>query len=179
MLLEIGNRHGLVGVDVVVMVEHLYERPLGPFIVVGVAGTYLAVPVETETYVVELLTVACYVFTCCNFGMLTRLDGILLGRKSVGVVAHRMEHIESTQTFVAGEYVGCNIAERMAHMQPGSGGIREHIEHIEFRLGAVCFRAVGFILFPSLLPALFYLFMTVFHLFLSGFIRIYRENYRD
>ena len=66
--------------------------------------------------------------------MLTGLDGVLLSGEAVGVVAHRVEHIEAIQTLVAGEDIAGYIAQRMPHVKSRTRGIGKHIQYIE--LGA-------------------------------------------
>ncbi len=164
MLLKVGYRHSLVGLRIVVGVEHLYECPLCPLIIIGRAGAHFAIPVVAETNFVELRTVAVDVVDGSNLGMLPGLDCILLGGESVGIVAHRVKHIESAQTFVARENVGGNVTEGVTDVQPCSRGVGEHVEHIEFRALGVDFSAVGMVIFPILLPALLYIFVVIFHI---------------
>ncbi len=145
------------------MVEHLDECPLRPFVITGVACADFTVPVITEPYAVELAAIACYVFTCGNLGMLPCLDGILLGRKPVGIITHRMKHIEAAQPLIACIDVGSYVSQRMAYMQPGSRRIREHVKHIELGLIVVNFGFIRIVFLPVLLPALFYILMSVIH----------------
>ena len=62
-------------------------------VVIGIASSYLALPVEAETNLVELLTISGNILFCCNGRMLSCLNGILLGGQSVGIVTHGVEHI--------------------------------------------------------------------------------------
>ncbi|CDC24623.1 unknown [Prevotella sp. CAG:386] len=86
-------------------------------VILRVAGTNLTVPIETETYLVELLAVAVDVSHGCYLWMLTGLDGILLGWQTVCVVTHWVKHVESVQALVAGIDVAGYIAQGMAYMQ--------------------------------------------------------------
>ena len=83
-LFELGNqrrnRLRLLGGEVVVVLEHLDERPLGPLVVFGLAGAELAIPVVAEANLIELLAVAANVYIGGNGRVLSGLDGILLGR---------------------------------------------------------------------------------------------------
>ena len=133
--LELADGQRLAGRLVIIMLEQLQESPLRPLVVLRVAGTHLAVPVEREPNLVQLLAVAGNIPLRRNGGMLTRLDGILLGGQAIGVVTHRMQHIEAPQTLVACIDVARNIAQRMAHMQTRSRRIGKHIQNIVVRLG--------------------------------------------
>ena len=102
--------------------------------------------------------------------MLSCLYGILLGRQSVGIVAHRVQHVEALQSLVACVYVAGNISERMANVQSCSRWIREHVEHVEFLLVLVLCHTIGLVLHPSFLPFLLNVSEIVFHLYLYLFI---------
>ena len=121
VLLKVGyqtfDRHGLALDIVVVGAEHADEGPLCPMIVFGVAGAYLAVPIERETDLVQLLTVAGNVLHGGDGGVLPRLYGILLGRESVGIVTHGVEYVVALRALVAGIDVRGDVAQRMAHME--------------------------------------------------------------
>ena len=110
MLLELFDGHGAVGLAVVVRAEHLEESPLGPFVILGVAGADLAAPVKRQTDVLELLDIAGYIFIGGDFGVLAGLYGMLLGGQTVGVEAHGVEHIEAAETFVARIDVARDVA---------------------------------------------------------------------
>ena len=119
---------------VVVALKHQLKRPLGPVVVVGRAGADLAVPVERETDLVQLLAVAVYVLECGLFRMLACLDGILLGRQSVGVITHRIQHVVALLTLVARIDVAGDVAQWMAHVQSCTRWVGKHVQHIEFLL---------------------------------------------
>ena len=154
---------GLVGLGVVPVVEHLQEGPLRPFVVGRIAGAHLARPVVGETDPVHLLAVAVDVLLRGDGGMLPGLDGILLGGETEGVVTHRVQDVEALQPFVAAVDVAGNVAQRMAHMQPGPGGVRKHVEHIILGLGGVGLYAEGLAVGPVGLPFLLDFLEIVFH----------------
>ena len=134
------------------MIEELDESPLGPFVILGVAGAYFTIPVKAETEFVELLAVAGNVLVGGDGGMLAGLDGVLLGGKAVGVVAHGMEHVEATKPLVAGKDVAGDIAEGMTHMQPCSRGIGEHVQNIIMGLVGHDGATVSVMFAPKILP---------------------------
>ena len=163
MLHKVGYRQCLVGVEIIVGIKHLHECPLSPAVVFRIAGAYLAAPVERESYLVELLAVAGYVSHRGLLRMLSRLDGILLCGKAVGVISHRMKHVEALLTLIARIDVGGYVAERMTHVQTGSRGIGEHVEHIELLLPGFLHGLVDVIVAPVLLPAALNVAMIIFH----------------
>ena len=86
-------------------------------VVVWGACAHLSAPVERESYLVELLTVAVDILACCLLRVLSCLYGILLCWQAVGVVSHGVEHIVALQALVAGIDIAGDIAERMADME--------------------------------------------------------------
>ena len=106
---QLGNRTSLLALVAIVRVKQLNERPLSPLVIFRIAGANLTVPVETEAYFVQLLTVAGNVLLCRDGRMLTSLDGILLCRQAIGIVAHRVQHVVTTQTLVTRIDIACNI----------------------------------------------------------------------
>ena len=114
---ELFNRLCLLTGVAIEGVEHLLERPLCPMVVTGFAGAHFATPVEAETNLVQLLAVAVDIFRCGNCGVLTRLDGILFGGKTVSIVTHGVQHIKSVQALVACVNVRGDVAEGVSHMK--------------------------------------------------------------
>ena len=106
----------------------------------------------------------------CYFGVLTRLNGILLSRKSVGIISHRVEHVESLLALVSCIDVAGDISEWMSHMQSSSRGIGEHVEYVELLALCVFSDLVGFVFHPLLVPLLFDFSKIVFHNLISFFL---------
>ena len=154
-------------VVVIIGVEHLLEGPLSPFVVTGVAGAHLAVPVKTKTYLVELLTIALDVVDGGDGGVLAGLYGILLCRQSVSVVSHGVEHVEALLSLVTCIDVGCDVSERVSHVKACPGGVGEHVEHIEFLTVLVFGHLVGLPFNPALLPFFLDVVEIVFHIFFN------------
>ena len=168
MLLEMSHQFldgtCLVEFGIVIALEHLQESPLCPLIVNGVTGAHFAVPIVAETYFVQLLAIAGNILISSDFRMLTRLDGILLGGQTIGIIAHGVQHVEALQALVAGINVTGNVAQRMSHMQTCSRRIGKHVQHIKFRTAIVNFTFIGVMITPILLPLFFYVFIVIFHL---------------
>ena len=100
-LFQLPDRARLLPVAAIVAAEHFQEGPLRPLVVARVAGAHFAVPVERETDLVELFAVTGDVVFGGDGRMLSRLDGVLFGRQTEGVVAHRMQHVETALALVA------------------------------------------------------------------------------
>lgn len=169
VLYELLYRLCLLASVAVERVEHLLESPLCPFVIFRLAGAHLAVPVERESYLVQLAAVSAYVFGRSYGRMLSCLYGILLGGQSVGVVSHGVEHVISHQPLVAGVDVAGYVSQRMSHVQSCSRWIRKHVEHIEFLSALVFSNLVGLHLGPLFLPFLLNLSEIVFHCSVSLF----------
>ena len=52
-----------------------------------------------------------------DFGMSSRLERVVFGRKSKGVPPHWMEHFMSRHAFVASNNIGLRVRKNMANMQ--------------------------------------------------------------
>ena len=163
MFYEQGYRLCLLLGGVIIAVEHKLERPLCPMVIVRRASPYLAVPVEAESYLIQLLTIACYILESGLFRMLSSLYGILLSRQSVGVISHRIEHVKALLTLIACIYVAGYISQRMTYMQSRSRRIRKHVKHIKLLSGGILFNVVGLTFHPALLPFLLNLSEIVIH----------------
>src|SRR3954465_1733761 len=63
-----------------------------------------------------------------------------------------MQDIEPSHTLVTGDDIGRGITFRMADMQSLAGRIGEHVQHIEFRPGAILVRPERRVFLPVALP---------------------------
>ena len=95
--------------------------------------------------------------------MLARLDGILLCRKTVCVISHRVQHVEPPLTLVTRIYVARDVAERMPNVQTRTRRIREHVEHIEFRFVGILDAPESMVFTPMALPTAFYFLVIIIH----------------
>ena len=89
-------------------------------VILRVAGTNLAIPIEAEANLVELLAVAVDVGYGSNLWVLTSLDSILLSRQSVSIVTHRVQYVESVQTLVACIDIASDITKWVTYVQTSS-----------------------------------------------------------
>ena len=84
------DRLSLIQLCVVVRVEHLYEGPLSPPIVLRITGHNHAAPVVREANVIQLLAVPVGIDLSGKGRMLSCLYGVLLCRESISIVPHGM-----------------------------------------------------------------------------------------
>ena len=89
-------------------------------VILRVAGTNLAVPVEREADFVELLTITVDVCHGSNLWVLTSLDSILLSRQTVSIVTHRVQYVKSVQTLVACIDIASDITKWVTYVQTSS-----------------------------------------------------------
>jgi hypothetical protein len=85
---------GLFLLAVIPAVEQLQEDPLRPFIIGGIAGTELPVPVEAKTDIIELTAKIINVLVGTHSRMHAMVNGILLGGQPKRIVPHGMQYVE-------------------------------------------------------------------------------------
>ena len=162
-LFQQGNRLRFLRLAVVKALEELQKNPLGPAVVVGLAGIYLAAPVVAKPDFIELGAEVGDVFGRTVRRVHAMLNSILLRRQAEGIVAHGMQHVKAFQAFVAAKDVGGNIAQRVAYMQARAAWVRKHIQHIVLRFLTQVAYAVGPGFVPVRLPFLFNAVIIVVH----------------
>ena len=154
------------GGEAIETLEHLLEGPLCPLVVDRITSANLAVPIETEADLVELTAVSVDVLKGGLLWVLTGLNGILLCRQTVGVIAHGVQNVESLLTLIAGIDITGDISQWMSYMQTCTTGVRKHVENIVFLLVLILNNTIGLLFNPSLLPFLFDVPEIVFHCFI-------------
>ena len=112
--------------------EEAQEEPLGPAVVLGIAGGDLGVPVDGEAQALELLADARDVARRDLGRRLAGADGGVLGRQAEGVVAHRVEDRAAHAPAVVRHHVAHRVVLDVAHVDLARG-VREHLQHV--RLG--------------------------------------------
>ena len=85
-------------------------------IIFRVACTDFTIPVERETYLVQLLAVAVDIINGSDCRMLSGLDSILLSGQAVSVISHRIEYIEALQSFVTGVNIRSDVSQRVSNV---------------------------------------------------------------
>ena len=161
---QLRNRTGFLANVVIIAVEHLQKCPLRPFVVFGITGAHLTIPIEAETNFIELFPITVDVLFGGHSRMLTGLNRILLSRQSESIVTHRVQYVKSFETFVPRIDIRSDITQRMADMQTRSRRVWEHIQHIILRAIFINLDFVGFSFGPTALPLLLNGPEIVFHI---------------
>ena len=95
------DRLGLLALVAIETAKHLLEGPLGPMVITWITSSYLTIPIEAETYFVQLTTITVDVFCSGNSWMLSCLDSVLLSWQAVSIVTHGVQYIKALLTLEA------------------------------------------------------------------------------
>lgn len=160
---QLADRAGPVGVRVVPGVEDLYEDPLGPAVELGVDGGDRAPLVVPQAQPAQLPRHVLHGGLGRLPGVGAAADRVLLGGQAEGVEAQRVQHVVPAHALVAGVDVGGDVAERVPHVQPGPGGVGEHVHDVLLgarddgrvpgQVAGRVRRLVGALAVPEVLPA--------------------------
>ena len=107
----------------------LEKDPLRPFEILGIGRADFAGPVVAEAERLKLSAEVVDIALGGDARMLAGLDRILLGGKTKGIPAHRMQHIVTLEAVITGKDIGGGVSLNMADMQTVTTRIRKHIEH--------------------------------------------------
>ena len=118
-------------------IVELQENPLRPFKIPGVRRIHLPLPVVAKTNRLQLPLKSRDICLRRRPRMLPRLNRVLLRRQPKRIPPHRMQHIEPAHPLKPPDDIRRRIALRMPHMQPRAARIREHIQHVVFRLRSI------------------------------------------
>ena len=133
------------------LLQHPEEKPLIPAIVFRLAGGNFLAPVVAEAEsaqdFLEFGDVLARPVTRTNAPVNRRV----LRGQSKRVPTHRMEHIESAHPAVPCHCVADGVIAHVAHVHR-AGGIRQHLEHVEFRARRIGIRQERVLLVPDFLP---------------------------
>ena len=133
--------------------EELEEQPLGPAVVIGMAGGHLTLPIDREAQLVELLSHRSDVLVGPGAGVHAPCDRRVLRRKAEGIPAHRMQHRLAAQSLHPRHHIRDHVVAYMPHVQVPRG-IGEHREGVEGVVaGFELRRVVQAVVLPGLLPA--------------------------
>src|SRR5439155_493587 len=123
-----------------------------PLVVAGIARRQLARPVVREAELLELALEDGDVARGDDAGVYAVALGAPLGGKPEAVPAHDAEHVEAHHALRARDDVGGRVTPRVSDMQPVTGRVREHVEHVVLGPGAVGGRRERVLALPVLLP---------------------------
>ena len=135
------------------VLEELEEDPLGPAEVAWIRRVDLAVPVDGEAKTLDLAAEIFDVGFGRDGGVGAGLDCVLFRWESECVPTHWVEDVVAIGLFVAGKYVGRRVTFRVADMEAGTGGVREHVQGVVLGLVVIVDSLEGLLFFPVLLPA--------------------------
>ena len=98
-------------------VEKLQEQPLGPAVVVGVAGRQFPAPVNRQAQLAELLAHRGDVLVGPGPWIDAPLNRCIFGGEAEGIPAHRVQHPLAPQPLHPGNHIGDHVIAHMAHVQ--------------------------------------------------------------
>ncbi|GFP19144.1 hypothetical protein HKBW3S03_00648 [Candidatus Hakubella thermalkaliphila] len=136
----------------------LQEYPLGPSVVVGIAGSNFMVPVILDTQSLYGSLKALDVIVDPDLGMGSGLDGRIFCWQTEGIPSHRMKNIVSLPPSHSIEHVPDHIVFYVTHVGLARR-VRKHFQKIVF--AALCSTSLLFPPFPDPVPLLFYLSMII------------------
>ena len=144
------------------MLKHLQKYPLCPFIVIGVSGVYLAVPVKGVAYILKLafkkfdiiLVYLCRMYFICYSKVFCR--------QAKSIPAHWQHYVLPLQPALARQYIHSRIWPGMSHMKSVPRRIRKFYEYIKIVKSVLIARLKTTELAPFILPLFFYCFKIIF-----------------
>ena len=113
-------------------VENLEKNPLRPAIERFIGGADTASGVVGQPKSSQLATHVGDVGLGVFAGVHARGNGVLFGGQPERVVTKRMQHVVASHAFESAVYVGGDVAERVADMQPSPRRVGEHVEDEQF-----------------------------------------------
>ena len=136
-----------------VMLIHLEEDPLRPFVIAGIGGFDLFAPVIGKTQRLDLLFEVGDVLVGEDGRMLVIGNRELLRGEAEGVPAHRVKDVIALHPLHPRDDVARGVAFGVADVKTLPRRIREHVEGVVFGFGEVMGVAMeGIVLFPVFAP---------------------------
>ena len=89
-----------------------------PFVILGLAGRQLALPIEGKAERLQLLLHVGNVVIRPLRGRHVVLHRGIFGGQAEGIPAHRLQDVVAAHMVVAGEYVAYRVVAHMTHVQP-------------------------------------------------------------
>ncbi|MNQ46919.1 hypothetical protein D3C85_607460 [compost metagenome] len=139
--------HGAVLAVDHALLEQAGEQPLLPAVVVRLAGSHFARPVDRQTQAFQLGLHVLDVFVGPLGGRDLVLHRGVFRRHAEGVPAHGLQHVLAEHALVAGDHVTNGVVAHMAHVQLAAG-VGEHRQAIEGFLAWLFAHYKGFLRVP-------------------------------
>ncbi|MNM57629.1 hypothetical protein D3C81_688420 [compost metagenome] len=98
-------------------VIELDKNPLCPFIIFRVRRTDLPIPIVGEAKRLNLAAEIVDILHGNMAGMFTRIQRMLLSRKTESIPAHRMKHVISAHPLVTGDDICGSVAFRVTYVK--------------------------------------------------------------
>ena len=114
----------------------LLKDPLTPAVVVGAAGLDHAIQIVGEAHTLHRGERLVHILIRPGGSLRIVLNSGVLGRQAKGVKADGVQHVVAAHAGLTGHGIADGIVARVAHMQVARR-IREHLEHVLFRLAVV------------------------------------------
>ncbi len=134
-------------------VKEFKEQPLGPAVVIAVAGRLFAIPVDGQSETVELAAHLFDVSVRPFAGVDIPFDRCVLCRKAEGIPSHRMKNGMAAHPLHPRDHIRDHVVAHVTHVQ-SSRGIREHRQRVENRSCRILWGSVRPKVTPTRLPAL-------------------------
>jgi len=99
------------------MFVHLEKEPLGPAIIVWMAGIDLVLPVVHRPHGLELFADISDIFSRADSGMNAFLDGVIFGGQAKGVIPHGLENVETLHALETGPGIGRGVVVPVADVE--------------------------------------------------------------
>ena len=126
--------NGHVDVLRVTVKIELFEDPLCPMIVFGIARRDHLRPVIIEAELSELLREGLDILLGKAVGMISRRNRVLFRGKTEAVVSHRMKHVVALHALHARYDIRSGVALGMSRVKSYARRVGEHIKRVEFGL---------------------------------------------
>ena len=120
-----------LGVAIEPGVEQDQKDPLRPAEVVGIGRRELALPVVAEAEHLQLAAERLDVFVGRLSRVRPRFDGVLLGRQTERVPAHRVQNVFAPHAVVAADDVRGGVTLRVPDVQTVPRRVGKHVQYVE------------------------------------------------
>src|SRR4030042_398579 len=148
------------------LLKHFQKEELFPFVIGGIAGGKLPIPIITEAHPLQLLLHIINIFVGPFNRVNSTLNGSIFCRHTKGIPPHGVEDVKTSHFLISSNHIANGVIPHMAHMDLARW-VREHFEKIIFLFFRIFRHFKEILTFPDLLPPFFNLFwvITLLHAF--------------